>query len=251
MYRRARALRRAARGARSASETLTAERIFINVGGRAAVPAMPGLDERPVPRQQLDDGRRLPAAAPDRRRRQLHRPRVRADVPPLRQRGDGHRDGAAADPARGRGRVRDRSPRSSPARASTLRLERDVHRVRAARRRRRRAGRLRRRRARRSSARTCCSPSGGARTPTTSASSAAGVAVDARGYIVVDDELRTSVPGIWALGDCNGRGAFTHTSYNDFEIVAANLLDGDARAASATASRPTRSTSIRRSAAPA
>jgi len=58
---------------------------------------------------------------------------------------------------------------------------------------------------------------------------AAGVAVDARGYVVVDDELRTSVPGVWALGDCNGRGAFTHTSYNDFEIVAANLLDGDRR----------------------
>jgi pyruvate/2-oxoglutarate dehydrogenase complex dihydrolipoamide dehydrogenase (E3) component len=57
----------------------------------------------------------------------------------------------------------------------------------------------------------------------------AGVALDARGYITVDDELRTSVPGIWALGDCNGRGAFTHTSYNDFEIVAANLLDGERR----------------------
>jgi len=57
----------------------------------------------------------------------------------------------------------------------------------------------------------------------------AGIAVDKRGYIVVDDELRTSVPGVWALGDCNGRGAFTHTSYNDYEIVAANLLDGDPR----------------------
>ena len=57
----------------------------------------------------------------------------------------------------------------------------------------------------------------------------AGVAVDARGYIQVDDQLRTSVPGIWALGDCNGRGAFTHTSYNDFDIAAANLLDNDPR----------------------
>jgi pyruvate/2-oxoglutarate dehydrogenase complex dihydrolipoamide dehydrogenase (E3) component len=57
----------------------------------------------------------------------------------------------------------------------------------------------------------------------------AGIAVDARGYIVVDDKLETNVPGIWALGDCNGRGAFTHTSYNDFEIVAANLLDGEDR----------------------
>lgn len=57
----------------------------------------------------------------------------------------------------------------------------------------------------------------------------AGVATDARGYITVDDELATSVPGIWALGDCNGRGAFTHTAYNDYEMVAANLLDGDHR----------------------
>ncbi|MFT5052524.1 MAG: pyruvate/2-oxoglutarate dehydrogenase complex dihydrolipoamide dehydrogenase (E3) component [Chlamydiales bacterium] len=58
---------------------------------------------------------------------------------------------------------------------------------------------------------------------------AAGVAVDERGYISVDDELRSTASGIWALGDCNGRGAFTHTSYNDHEIVAANLLDGGKR----------------------
>ena len=57
----------------------------------------------------------------------------------------------------------------------------------------------------------------------------AGIEVDERGYIVVDDQLRTNVPGVWALGDCNGKGAFTHTSYNDFEIVAANLLDNDPR----------------------
>jgi pyruvate/2-oxoglutarate dehydrogenase complex dihydrolipoamide dehydrogenase (E3) component len=57
----------------------------------------------------------------------------------------------------------------------------------------------------------------------------AGVATDPRGYIVVDDQLQTNVAGIWALGDCNGRGAFTHTSYNDYEIVADNLLSGDHR----------------------
>ncbi|PRD45866.1 FAD-containing oxidoreductase [Phyllobacterium phragmitis] len=57
----------------------------------------------------------------------------------------------------------------------------------------------------------------------------AGVETDKRGYITVDDQLRTNVAGIWALGDCNGKGAFTHTSYNDFEIVAANLLDDDPR----------------------
>jgi len=58
---------------------------------------------------------------------------------------------------------------------------------------------------------------------------AAGVKTDMHGFVTVDDQLQTSVPGIWALGDCNGRGAFTHTSYNDFEIVADNLLDKASR----------------------
>jgi pyruvate/2-oxoglutarate dehydrogenase complex dihydrolipoamide dehydrogenase (E3) component len=69
------------------------------------------------------------------------------------------------------------------------------------------------------------------RTPNTSdlGLEKAGLAADAHGFIEVDNQLRTSVPGIWALGDCNGRGGFTHTAYNDFEIVAANLLDKDTR----------------------
>lgn len=58
---------------------------------------------------------------------------------------------------------------------------------------------------------------------------AAGIERDERGFIKVDDQLRTNVPGVWALGDANGRGAFTHTSWNDYEIVAANLLDNDPR----------------------
>ncbi len=78
----------------------------------------------------------------------------------------------------------------------------------------------------------------------------AGVAVDKREYIEVDDQLQTSVPGIWALGDCNGRGAFTHTAFNDSEIVGANLLD-KTRAKSAIALRPTLCMSIRRWAVPA
>jgi pyruvate/2-oxoglutarate dehydrogenase complex dihydrolipoamide dehydrogenase (E3) component len=57
----------------------------------------------------------------------------------------------------------------------------------------------------------------------------AGVETDSRGNVIVDDQCRTNVTHIWAMGDCNGRGAFTHTSYNDFEIVAANLLDDDPR----------------------
>jgi len=69
------------------------------------------------------------------------------------------------------------------------------------------------------------------RTPNTSdlGLDCAGVATDQRGYIIVDDQLQTNVPGIWALGDCNGRGAFTHTSYNDYEIVADNLLNAGHR----------------------
>lgn len=65
------------------------------------------------------------------------------------------------------------------------------------------------------------------RTPNTSdlGLDRAGIATDQRGYIIVDDQLQTNVPGVWALGDCNGRGAFTHTSYNDYEIVADNLLN--------------------------
>jgi pyruvate/2-oxoglutarate dehydrogenase complex dihydrolipoamide dehydrogenase (E3) component len=58
---------------------------------------------------------------------------------------------------------------------------------------------------------------------------AAGIVTDARGYIVVDEQLRTNISGVWAMGDVNGRGAFTHTAWNDYEIVAANLLDNDAR----------------------
>lgn len=61
----------------------------------------------------------------------------------------------------------------------------------------------------------------------------AGVELDGRGYIQVGDDLQTNVPGIWAMGDCNGKGAFTHTAFNDFEIIAANLLDGDNRKVSA------------------
>jgi pyruvate/2-oxoglutarate dehydrogenase complex dihydrolipoamide dehydrogenase (E3) component len=60
----------------------------------------------------------------------------------------------------------------------------------------------------------------------------AGVNTDANGYVTVDETLTTNVPGIWAIGDCNGRGAFTHTAYNDYEIVAANLLDGAQRTVS-------------------
>ena len=57
----------------------------------------------------------------------------------------------------------------------------------------------------------------------------AGIVQDERGFITVDERLSTNIEGVFALGECNGRGAFTHTAYNDFEIVAANLLDGEDR----------------------
>lgn len=57
----------------------------------------------------------------------------------------------------------------------------------------------------------------------------AGIRMDAKGYIEVDDQCRTSAEGVWAVGDCNGKGAFTHTAWNDHEIVVANLFDNDPR----------------------
>ena len=79
----------------------------------------------------------------------------------------------------------------------------------------------------------------------------AGIAYDERGYIQVDDQLRTNVPGIWALGDCNGKGGFTHTSYNDFRDRRRRIFSITTRAGFRTASALTHYTSIRRWAAPA
>ena len=110
-----------------------------------------------------------------------------------------------------------------------VRTGRRVHQLRPARGRRRRRGQLQRRRAGGGGEPRAPGDGPAARTPTTSASRPAGVATDARGTILVDDRLATNVAGIWALGECNGRGAFTHTAYNDYEIVAANLLDGGDR----------------------
>ena len=149
--------------------------------------------------------------------------------------GDGRRDGAAADRARGRGRL-DGRRRHAGSRRDRATAERDLHLGRQAPRRHRRRTSTAPKARRRSSARICCLRSGGGRTPTISVSTRPASRPTQRGYITVDDQLRTNVPGIFALGDCNGRGAFTHTSYNDFEIVAANLLDGEDAPRSATAS---------------
>ena len=86
-----------------------------------------------------------------------------------------------------------------------------------------------RRRTARDAARTCCSPIG--RVPNTDdlGLDAAGIATDERGYIEVDESCAPPIPNVWALGDCNGKGAFTHTAYNDYEIVADNLLSNAGR----------------------
>ncbi len=243
------ALRIAATKSVSRDELLSADRIFLNVGGRAVVPDMPG--HRPGARadQHHDPGAGHRAAASGDRRRQLYRAGIRADVSPLRQRGHGRRKGAAADPARGRGRL-GRGAGDPGGRGHRRPPERRMHPLRAARRRTSRSA---------STAPPDAPEVVGShvllavgRRPNTDdlGLDRAGVAMRrARLSSRSTTSCAPASPGIWALGDCNGRGAFTHTAYNDFEIVAANLLDGGQRAGSATGSPPTRCTSIRRSAA--
>ena len=178
------------------------------------------------PHQQLADGARRAARAPGDPGRRLHRARIRPGVCALRQRGDGDRARRPPAAARGRRGRRECRPcssatasRSASARTSTALAAR------------RRAGiALDRRRPARGDRGSHLLVAVGRRPNTEDLDLArAGVARDAHGNITVDDQLRTNVPGIWALGDVNGRGAFTHTSYNDYEIVAANLLDDDPR----------------------
>ena len=210
---------------------LTAPRIFINVGGRAAVPDLPGIDDVPFLTNTHDAGARhacrgtwsWSAAATSASSSRRCTAASAREVTVVEK-------GAAPDRARGRGRLRRRSATILEAEgiavrtgAECIRLAPHADGVAVSASTARTARRT-------SSARTCCSPSAAGRTPTTSGLDAAGVATDARGYITVDDAARAPTsPGIWALGDCNGRGAFTHTAYNDFEIVAANLLDGEHR----------------------
>ena len=165
--------------------------------------------------------------APDRRRRQLHRSRIRSDVPALRRRGHHHRDGP---------RLIGREDEDvSTAIREIVEHEGVEVRVNA------KCISFAKRGEEIAAGIDCADGApqvhgthvllAVGRRPNTDdlGLEEAGVAVDDRGYVVVDDQLRTSVPGIWALGDCNGKGAFTHTSYNDGEIVIANLLENDPR----------------------
>ena len=211
-------------------QTLTADRIFLNVGGRAAVPSMPGLDEVPFltnsSMMQLDSAPKhlliVGGSYVGLEFGQMYR-RFGSEVtiiemgPRLVQREDPDITSAIQDFLTGEGiNVR--------VNACCIRLSRRdaaivVH--------------------------VDCESGAPSiegthvllavgRQPNTDdlGLEAAGVARDERGYIVVNDQLETNVQGIWALGDCNGKGAFTHTAYNDFEIVASNLLDGATRGVS-------------------
>lgn len=211
-------------------QVLTAERIFLNVGGRASVPSMPGIDQVPfltnTSMMQLDmvpphlviiGGSYVGLEFGQMFRRFGSEVTIIEMAPRLVQREDPEISSAIHDLLSGEG--------------ITLRLNARCIRLSG------RAGAI--------VAHVDCQDGSPAvegthlllavgRTPNTDdvGLDAAGVARDQRGYIVVNDRLETNVPGIWALGDCNGKGAFTHTSYNDFEIVAGNLLDKESRGVS-------------------
>jgi len=211
-------------------EVLTAERIFLNVGGRASVPKMPGIEQVPfltnTSMMQLDiapphlviiGGSYVGLEFGQMFRRFGSEVTIIEMAPRLVQREDGEISSAIQDLLTGEG--------------IHLRLNARCISLSG------RAGAI--------VAHVDCQDGSPAvegthlllavgRTPNTDdlGLDAAGVTRDERGYIVVNDRLETHVPGIWALGDCNGKGAFTHTSYNDFEIVAGNLLDKESRGVS-------------------
>lgn len=218
---------RSAREVAVGDQVLMAERIFINVGGRASVPSMPGLSNVPFltnssmmdldivpPHLVVVGGSYVGLEFGQMCRRFGSRVTIIEMAPHLVQREDVDISSAIEEVLAGEG--------------INLRLNARCIRFSGS------AGRV--------TAHVDCrdgSPSiegthvllAVGRRPNTDdlALEAAGVLRDQHGYITVNDRLETNVPGIWAVGDCNGKGAFTHTAYNDFEIVAANLLDGASR----------------------
>ena len=208
-------------------EAITAPKIFLNVGGRAVVPDIPGVHDVPfltntsmlaldrVPKHLVIIGGSyigLEFA-------QMFR-RFGADVTVVEKgpRLIPREDEATSEEVRA---ILEREGIRGAHRCGRMHPRCETRRWRRCRR------RLHQRQAGQSLARICCSPSVGGRTPTILASHVAGIS-DRRTRLSSKSTttLQTNVAGVWALGDCNGRGAFTHTSYNDFEIVAANLLDG-------------------------
>ena len=212
---------------RVGGNVLSAPRVFINVGGRAWAPNMPSMGEVP----HLDNSSIL---ALDRVAEHLvvvGGSYVGLEFAQVFRRFGAAvtigRDAAALDRAGGRGRL-DRHRGHPAGRGDRCANERQVRRLQAA---RARGGRHRRLHGGGARGGGFASVARRGAAPNTDdlGLERAGVATDARGFITVDETLATNVPGIWALGDCNGRGASTHTAYNDFEIVAANLLDGASR----------------------
>ena len=210
-------------------QVLTSERIFINVGGRAAVPAMPGVDQVPFltnssmmdldtvpPHLLVVGGSYVGLEFGQMFRRFGSEVTIIEMGPRLVQHEDPDISSAIHDVLAGEGinfRLNARCIRLS-GRAGAVSADLNVTKA-----------------VRRLTAHLLLAVG---RQPNTHdlGLEAAGVSRDERGYITVNDRLETNVPGIWALGDCNGKGAFTHTAYNDFEIVAANLLDGASRSVS-------------------
>ena len=245
-----RALRRRRTRSRSNGERLEAEKIFINVGGRAVLPTWRGIDDVPLltntSMMALDA---LPEHLID-RRRQLHRPRVRADVPALRRRGHGARVRRPPDRRARTPRSRRRCRRSSSGEGIDFRFSVQNATRLGGRRRPRRARRARRRRQRRLEAATCSPPSAAGPTPTTSASTAP---ASPSTRAATSPSTRSCAPACRASGRSatSTAAAPSRTPPTTTTRSSPTTCSTAHAAASATASRRTRSSSIRRSAASA
>jgi pyruvate/2-oxoglutarate dehydrogenase complex dihydrolipoamide dehydrogenase (E3) component len=216
-----------ARGVRVGDETLTAQRIFVNVGGRASIPAIPGLDEIPYltnssmmdvdflpPHLIIVGGSYIGLEFGQMFRRFGSEVTILERGPRLIEREDEDVSVAVREILENEGinvYVNAKTTRVAKGDSGAL-VSADID-------------------GRQLEIRGSHVLVATGRRPNTDdlGLDKAGVEMDKRGYITVDDQLRSNAPGIWALGDCNGKGAFTHTSYNDFEIVAANLLDNEQR----------------------
>ena len=208
------------------TRVLAGDQVFLNVGTHAAIPSIPGLEAAGPLTHHRGAGARLCAAASDRARRRLCRPRIGAGVPSLRQPRDDHR---AWPSARWAGRIptsRTRCSGSSVTKASTFLLAAETLQVQG------RSGEdvslvVRTPPASRPIEGSDILVAAG-RIPNTAGIGLeeAGVELDGRGYIRVNERLETSAPEVWAIGECAGSPQFTHVSVDDFRIIRDNLAGG-------------------------